>query len=111
MSAQEREKVIANHRGGRRHQYQADWAKLTPGQVYDLIAACKHSCRSEAADLRRRMRAHGWTIAAAPHEGGTGGEGREPDRNLHITMRVNGRGYHLRLGGGPGTLHVSSITR
>ena len=110
MSAQERQQVIRNHRGQRRHQYQDEWKKLTPGDVYDLLVACKHSCRSDAANLRARMRRSTWTIAAAPHEGGHGGNGRAADRNLHVTIRINGRGYHLRLGGGPGWLYVSSIT-
>ncbi len=110
MSAHERNLVILNHRGGRRDQYQAEWAKLDAGRVYDLLLACKHSCRSQAADLRRRLRGHTWTIVAAPHEGGKGGQGRTPDRNLHITIRVSGRGFHLRLGGREGNLHISSIT-
>lgn len=111
MSSHERQLVIRNHRGARASQFQADWAKLSPGQVYDLLIVCKHSCRSPAAELRARMRRQGWTIAAAPHEGGKGGAGRGPDRNLHVTIRVGGRSYHLRLGGGPTRLHVSSISR
>jgi hypothetical protein len=113
MSQQERYQVIRNFDGQRRHQYQDEWAKLGPGQVYDMLKECKYSCRSTAQELRSRLRTHRWEIAAAPHAGGHGHGhgGRGPDRNLHVTIRVNGRGYHLRLGGSPTRLHISSITR
>lgn len=53
--------------------------------------------RRSASFLLERMATRPWRITAAPHAGGQGGTGREPDLNEHITLQIADRGYHLQL--------------
>jgi|SRR5215217_72666 len=106
-----------------RGQYQSDtmtervWQKLDPEVTVQLIDDARNIPRYDlgrdvsASELLREMQACGeWRISAAPHEGGHGDSGRHADKNLHITIRVDGTSYHLRCKEEP-TLHIIQITK
>ena len=53
--------------------------------------------RAGSRQLLERMACTPWRVSAGPHTGGHGGGGFKPDENMHITVSVGGRGYHIRL--------------
>ena len=55
--------------------------------------AIKNACKL----ILSRMAQSNWRVAAGPHAGGHGGGGRGPDQNMHVTLRVAGRSYHVQL--------------
>lgn len=48
-------------------------------------------------DLLHHMQAQQWCITAGVHEGGLGGAAGGADPQPHISISVNGHGYHLRV--------------
>lgn len=50
-----------------------------------------------ATDLLNLMRNHSWCITAGVHAGGLGGAAGGADPETHISVSVNGAGYHLRV--------------
>lgn len=118
-----RQRIVSQYRGKRYSQYQPNsttarvWQKLTPERVVELLdevsARPPHqpdgpSTSYLAGQLLRDMQRSGWTIAAAPHQGGKHGS-TSKDENLHITVRVGNTGYHLRCKEAP-TLHIIELT-
>jgi hypothetical protein len=114
--------ILANNERRWRGQYQSDtltervWQKVSPAMVVDLLDDARHIQRYDVTrdlsggELLRKMKDTRWCITAAPHEGGTGGEGRSADPNLHITLRIAGSNYHLRCKEHP-QLHIIQITK
>lgn len=75
--------------------------RVSVGHVVDLLVAGadrnRHaSIRVNANHLLQMMAQGPWQISAGMHQGGLGGAGRSADGTMHITLRVNGAGYHLR---------------
>ncbi|MFD2571151.1 hypothetical protein ACFSUS_10930 [Spirosoma soli] len=50
-----------------------------------------------AGYLLKKMASGNWRILAARHEGGFGSTGRGADQNRHVTLSVDGKGYHLQI--------------
>ena len=65
---------------------------LEKGAKPDRHPAIKKGART----LLEKMARQTWKIVAAPHKGGTGGKGRQPDKVTHVTVQLNGN-YHLRM--------------
>ncbi|MFC5473584.1 hypothetical protein [Paraherbaspirillum soli] len=98
----------------RQYQYQSDatdvrnYVKLKPAEIIDLLDNAAFTARAQARNLLQLMRVQLWLPSAAPHAGGTG-DARGVDNNLHITLKVGNRSYHLRCKELP-SLHVIQIT-
>lgn len=113
--------ILGNYERSWRSQYQPIsttervWRKLTPSLVVDLLDAARNVRRYDVnrdyggGDLLRRMKEGPWCITATAHEGGKGDQDRAADPNLHITVRVAGKSYHLRCKEHP-QLHIIQIT-
>ncbi len=84
------------------------WQKLTPSMVIGLLENAVVTQRAEARRLLQLMQSNVWRLTAAPHEGGTG-DHRGADKNLHVTLSVGGRSYHLGCKEKP-ALHIVRIT-
>jgi hypothetical protein len=66
---------------------------ITEKQVVDLLAErTSPGAQSGARDLLQEMARGQWTVTAAVHPGGFGG-----DVTPHVTVEVRRRQYHLRL--------------
>lgn len=77
-------------------------ATMNGARLIDLLVASagtgRHAAiRVGANQLLARLARGAWRVAAAPHKGGTGGRAGGADENLHVTVHVGGRGYHLQL--------------
>lgn len=78
--------------------------RFSVSDVVDLLVASadrnRHTAiRVNANRLLEMMSRTSWQIAAGQHRGGLGGRERGPDGTTHVTLRVNGSGYHLRQDG------------
>ena len=51
----------------------------------------------DAGDLLNGMERASWRVLAGIHRGGRGGGGRPADSREHVTLRADGRVYHLRF--------------
>ncbi|SFC32941.1 hypothetical protein [Collimonas sp. OK412] len=98
----------------RKFQYQdkatdvRNYVKLTPADIIDLLDTASASARSQARLLLQLMQGRPWLPSATAHEGGIGDQ-RGVDNNLHITLKVGDKSYHLRCKEQP-ALHVIQIT-
>lgn len=98
----------------RRHQYQdkatdvRNYVKLTPADIIDLLDTASAAARAPARRLLQLMQGWPWLPSATAHEGGIGDQ-RGVDNNLHITLKVGNKSYHLRCKEQPG-LHIIQIT-
>jgi len=85
-----------------------NFVKLTPADIIDLLNTASTSARSQARLLLQLMQGRPWLPSATVHEGGTG-DHPGVDNNLHITLKVGYRSYHLQCKEQP-RLHVIQIT-
>ena len=114
MDAATTQKILSKAHPLWRGQFQSKtttervWQKLTPSTIVDLLENAIATQRSEARRLLQLMQSNVWRLTAAPHEGGAGEE-RGPDTNLHVTLSVGGRSYHLGCKEKP-ALHIVRIT-
>jgi hypothetical protein len=66
---------------------------INKDQVVDLLAKrTSPGAQSAARDLLQNMAEDEWTVTAAAHEGGFGG-----DATPHVTVLIGRRQYHLRI--------------
>ncbi|MEM6628755.1 MAG: hypothetical protein AAF694_03745 [Bacteroidota bacterium] len=91
----------ARQKGRSAGQYAPDRTINVRKVVELIVASCAGSrhpgVKGEARPLLEQMADNPWQITAGPHKGGLGGGGRNPDKTMHITLRVNHRSYHLRM--------------
>jgi hypothetical protein len=93
----------ARYYGDARGQYVPDGgARSNVDEVVDLLAGAAdgsgHQAVGRAANRIIGLMAEApWRVTAGRHRGGIGGNARAADANLHITVQVRGRGYHLQL--------------
>jgi hypothetical protein len=55
------------------------------------------TCGRDVKALLSQMSTKKWCITAGVHQGGLGGNGRGADPNIHITLDVGGKGWHVQL--------------
>lgn len=72
---------------------------ITREDLVDLLnnATTNDAVSGPSADLLHYMREYNWCITAGVHEGGLGGAAGGADPEPHISLSVNGYGYHLRV--------------
>ncbi|NKI70228.1 hypothetical protein GN109_12430 [Collimonas pratensis] len=84
-----------------------NFVKLTPAGIIDLLNAASASARSQARLLLQLMQDG---RGCRPRRCMKAGPGISPgDNNLHITLKVGDRSYHLQCKEQP-RLHVIQIT-
>jgi hypothetical protein len=110
--------ALRNFIGKRNNQFQSEWVKLSADRLLDLLGEAisrpapglgTMSTHSIAKRLVDEMRESSWVITASPHEGGKGDSERGVDWNLHITLKIKSKSYHLRCKAEP-SLHIIQIT-
>jgi len=93
----------ARRNGHGSHQYVAPGSRpINADRVVVLLAGADHASahvgvRRAANILLSAMATGPWRVTAGPHKGGLGGKTYSVDDNLHVTVSVKGKGYHLRL--------------
>ncbi len=72
---------------------------IKPQEAVELLnnATSNGPVAAPATDLLNLMREHAWCITAGVHAGGLGGAAGGADPHTHISLSVNGAGYHLRV--------------
>ncbi|MDY7226642.1 hypothetical protein [Hyalangium rubrum] len=110
--------VLRNFIGKRNDQFQSEWVKISGERLAELLieAMSRPTPGSSvmttnfiARRLIEDMRVKEWIITAGPHEGGKGDATRGVDWNLHITLWIKRKSYHLTCKEQP-QLHIIQIS-
>jgi hypothetical protein len=110
--------VLRNFIGKRTDQSQADWVKISGERLVELLedAIARPTQNSSvmttnfiARRLLEDMQVKEWLVTGAPHKGGKGDADRGVDWNLHITLKIGRKSYHLGCKDQP-RLHIVEIS-